>query len=674
MTESQVKLLRSELCTLDALLPKLSQSARVTAPSISQCVSRVHPTKLASDVTTPPDSDYMSLLELIVDRLQYLIQCSACILGSHSPPLSLSSALKKFSQLLAPPDTGSGSISTPPGNPVNSHSHSPASLQNGCSIAVQTFETAFTNCMNCTELQDALLHVACLFTESFQGTGKESRVDQSILSSLDIDSSDLLPAHKWAGPMEEDVAAFSNHLAELQRRSAESERNVKELSSRLFSKNSELRELQLQLSDAKSELVKRSGILEEELGRVREEGVRERHTLSVEREQERLRADQLKSQLSEARQDMAASSTTSINTESRLRQTENALKKREGEVEAGQSLVSCLRGKLEEVERDRNSAREEFEAKSVAVKKLEVQTNSLRQHESKLQRKCDSLLQQVLAMEEEHCRAQQELGESESEKEATEKELSDRRSEIRGLRSEIDRQKQAVMKLEENESSSAGMIERLRESLETAREKVEAADERCRLLMRFSQPQQLFDPAETRDLIAANSLKIMLIEEQNSKLRQESLASSLSGESDFRLISPAPLWHMQDLTRLKQKYSQLALSQGPSLSQVQLPSAAGTPPSDKSRSATDLREEARSSRAKSRGRCGQLLEALSRAGARSCEDVAQGNRVTHVWSEQMDAGAMNEAVSGLEQVHTCYVCDQMFHDQSSLIFHSSHCH
>ena len=658
MSDAKLKSLRSDLSALQELLPELSQSARRTAPNIYQCPSRLCPAKLARDLSPDADSDYVGLLELIIDRLQYLIQCSVCIIGCQSPPLSLLSATKKLSQLL----TSRDSVAAPPDNPL------PYTLANSSahqcrSVASQTFETAFTNCMNCLELQNVLVHVACLFTEGLQPLGGESRVEQSILSSLDLDSSDLLPPHKWAGPMEEDVVAFSSHLLSLRKKASEHERNVKELSSRLFAKSSEVRDLKTQLSALEGEAVRSADRVGEELEREREERARERHALSVERAQERIRGDKLQHDLSTLRQDLSANSATLVAAESRARETEAELKRSHGEARASADRALSLEQDLQQSEEQRGSARASLEARGVVVRKLEVQVSSLHQHEAKLQSKCDSLLEQVLGMEEELTRSQQELSETAREREQLESELANKLTQISELRLELAEQISSALSLQGSVCSHTELAEGLRDRLNSANAKLEATEERCRLLMRFSDPTDSCDSSDTQDLISANSVRILLIEEQNSKLRQRSLASSLSSDNRTELVSPTPLWHMRDLSALRERYSQLALSQQDT--------AESGGSSGSSHSASDLAEE--KSRPKSLGRCGQLLEALSRA--RSDEDtrcVAQSS-VTHVWAEKLE-GTESDIIQELGQVHTCAVCDKMFHDQSSLISHTSHCH
>ena len=650
MSEAKIKSLRSELSALQELLPELSLSASRTAPSIHQCPSRLRPAKLARDLPPASDTatDYVDLLELTVDRLQYLVQCSVCILGTQSPPLSLLSAVRKLSQLLT---KDSPTPDNPPTYLPTSHSAHPCR-----SVASQTYETAFTNCMNCLELQNVLVHVACLFAEGLQPLGGESRVERSILSSLDLDSPDLLSPQKWAGPMQEDVVAFSSHLLDLQKRAGELERNVKELSSRLFAKSSEVRELQTQLSAVNTEAIRSADLVREELEREREDSSRERHALSVEREQERIRADKLQHDVSTLRQDLTSNSATVLLAESRARETETALRSSQREAAASVDRALILEQELQEREKQRESMRVDMEARSVAVRKLEVQVSSLRQHEAKLQSKCESLLEQVLGMEEELIRSQQELSETAREREQLDSELANKRTEISELKIELAEHINSVLSLEQSAHTHTGLVESLRDSLNSASAKLEAADQKCRLLMRFSNPTDSCDASETQDLISANSVRIMLIEEHNSKLRERSLASSLSSDSRIELVSPTPLWHMRDLSTLREKYSQLALSQH-----------------DTPNSASDLTGE--KSRPKSLGRCGQLLEALSRARSSESveEDTCPQSSVTHVWAEKLE-GTESNIIHKLRQIHTCAVCDKMFHDESSLLSHTSHCH
>lgn len=652
MSAAQIKSLTSELASLQELLPQLSQTAKTTAPGVSQCPSRLHPSKPAKDVSAVTETDYVGLLELTIDRLQYLIQCVVCVLGSQSPPLSLSSAVKKLSQLLTRRDTTPSSQANPVTFPLaNNSTHK--------SIASQTYETAFANCLNCVELQNVLIHVACLFTEGLQPVGCDSRVDQSILSSLDLDSNDLLPPHKWAGPMKEDVTSFSSHLSKLQKRANEQERNVRELSERLFSKSSEVRELHTQLSSVSADAVKSADQMKKEVEQEREERDRERHALSLDREQERNRADQLQHEISCLRQDLSNRSATMLSTESRVRETELSLKRVQTENSANCNRVCNLEKELQESERTRVGMLASLEAKTVSVKKLEVQTNSLRQHETKLQEKCGSLLEQVLSMEEELSRSQQDLSDSVREREELDEQLNSTRDEICKLNRELAEQVSIITRLQESEAENLGEVASLRDRLSNARAKLESADERCRLLMRFSHPADTTDPAHTQDLISANSVKILLIEEQNSKLRRHSLDCSLNTGVRSQLVSPTPLWHMQDLSSMKEKYSSLSREDDGLLSK------------EWSQSVSDLSEK--ESRPKSLGRCGQLKEALSRA--RSCESVDrdtnnQLSSVTHVWSERLE-GTENEVI---HKIYTCDLCDQMFHDRSSLISHSSHCH
>ena len=661
MSEAKIKSLRSELSALQELLPELSQTAKRTAPNIHQCPSRLCPSKLATDVPSDTASDYVGLLELTIDRLQYLIQCSVCALGCQSPPLSLYSAVKKLSQLLLRGDAAAAPLDNPLPYPPTD-----ASALHQCrSVASQTFETAFTNCMNCLELQNVLVHVACLFTEGLQPLGGESRVEQSVLSSLDLDSSDLLPPQKWAGPMEEDVVAFSSHLLSLQKKADEHERNVKELSSRLFAKSSEVRDLETQLSAVKGETVRSADLVREELEREREERNKERHALSVEREQQRTRGDKLQHEMSGLRQDMSSSSAAVLLAESRARETEAALKRSHREAVSSADRALSLEQELQESEKQRESMTGSMEARSVAVRKLEVQVSSLHQHEAKLQGKCDSLLEQLLGMEEELTRSQQELSVTARQREQLDSQFSDKLTEISELKQELTKQINSVLSLEQTVSTHSGFVESLRDSLNSANARLEAAEERCRLLMRFPDPTDSCDSCDssTQDLISANSVRILLIEEQNSKLRQHSLASSLSSDSRMELVAPTPLWHMRDLSALREKYSELVVSQQ------------DTATADRSLSASELIEE--KSRPKSLGRCGQLLEALSRA--RSSEGVDEDTRcvpqvsVTHVWGDNHE-GTENKIIHKLSQIHTCTACDKMFHDESSLISHSSHCH
>ena len=615
MSAVQIKSLTSELASLQELLPQLSQTAKTTAPAISQCPSRLHPTKPAKDVSPITDTDYVGLLEQTIDRLQYLIQCVVCVLGSQSPPLSLSSAVKKLSQLLTRKDTTPSSLDSPATYPLANNSTHRAT-------ASQTYETSFTNCMNCVELQNVLIHVACLFTEGLQPIGCESRVDQSILSSLDLDSNDLLPPHKWAGPMEEDVTSFSTHLSKLQKRANEQERNVRDLSERLFSKSSELRELHTQLSCVSADAVKSADQLKKEMEQEREERGRERHSLSVDREQERSRADQLQHEISCLRQDLSDKSATVLSTESRIRETVSSLKRVQTENSANCVRVCDLEKEIQESERDRVSTLASLEAKTISVKKLEVQTNSLRQHEAKLQSKCDSLLEQVLSMEEELSSSQQELSDSVREREDLNEQLNSTRNEICELSRELAEQVNTVARLQESSSDNLEEVAALKDKLNGARAKLESADERCRLLMRFSHPSDTTDPAHTQDLISANNVKILLIEEQNSKLREHSLNCSLNAGVRSQLVSPTPLWHMQDLSSMKERYSSLSREDDTLLFK------------DWSQSDSVLSEK--ESRPKSLGRCGQLKEALS--VTRSCESVdtdIQLSSVTHVWSERL---------------------------------------
>ena len=650
MSAAQIKTLTSELSSLQEILPQLSQTAKTTAPGISQCASRLHPTKPAKDVAAVTDTDYVGLLEQTIDRLQYLIQCVVCVLGSQSPPLSLSSAVKKLSQLLTRRDTTPYSLDNPTTYPLaNNSTHK--------STSSQTYETSFTNCMNCVELQNVLIHVACLFTEGLQPIGCESRVDQSVLSSLDLDSNDLLPPHKWAGPMEEDVTSFSSHLEKLQKRANEQERNVRELSERLFSKSSEVRELHTQLSAVSADAVKSADQMKKEIEEEREERGRERHALSVDREQERSRADQLQHEISCLRQDLSNKSATMLSSESRIKETESSLKRSQTENSTNCDRVCNLEKELQEGERERVSTLASLEAKTVSVKKLEVQTNSLRQHEAKLQSKCDSLLEQVLSMEEELSSSQQDLSDTVRQREELNEQLNSTRNEICELNRELAEQVSTVARLQESDTENSEEVGSLRDKLSDARAKLESADERCRLLMRFSCPSDTTDPAHTQDLISANNVKILLIEEHNSKLRRHSLNCSLNAGVRSQLVSPTPLWHMQDLSSMKERYSSLSREDDSLLSK------------EWSQSVTDLTEK--ESRPKSLGRCGQLKEALS--NARSSESIdtdIQLSSMTHVWSERLE-GTENEVIL---KTYTCDICDQMFHDRSSLISHSSHCH
>ncbi|KAI6657446.1 coiled-coil domain-containing protein [Oopsacas minuta] len=656
MSAAQIKSLKSDLSSLQELIPELCQTAKTTAPNINQCPSRLYPTKLARDIIPTADTEYVGLLELTIDRLQYLIQCVVCILGSQSPPLSLLSAVKKLSSQLTSRDS-TQSLSD---NPI---SYPQANNSTYKCVASQTYETSFTNCMNCIELQDVLLHVACLFTEGLQPLGCESRVDQCVLSSLDLDASDLLPPRKWAGPMEEDVKSFSTHLINIQKRANELEKNVRELSERLFDKSSEIRELLTQLSSVKSESVKSADQMRNEMEQEREERKRETHSISVGREQERIRADKLQHEISCLRQDLSCKSATMLNTETRVRDSESALKRIQAENTASIDKVISLEKELQESERGRIDTQADLEAKTVTVKKLEVQASSLRQHETKLQNKCDSLLGQVLSMEEELCRSQQDLTESVREREELNNQLNSTRTEIYELNRELSQQVNTITKLQDSDSSYSELVDSLKDKLSNARDKLETADERCRLLMRFSDPTDTSDPSQTQDLISANSIKILLIEEQNSKLRQQSLACSLNSGNRTELLVPTPLWHIQDLSTMKERYSRLSQEEG-------------TLSNELTQSASYLADKEEKSRPKSLGRCGQLLEALSRA--RSYEDAETDHRlqkdnVTHVWSEGLD-GTESNVIHKIGQIYTCDICDQMFHDQSSLISHGSHCH
>ena len=168
MSAAQIKSLTSELASLQELLPQLSQTAKTTAPGVSQCPSRLHPSKPAKDVSAVTETDYVGLLELTIDRLQYLIQCVVCVLGSQSPPLSLSSAVKKLSQLLTRRDTTPSSQDNPVTFPLaNNSTHK--------SIASQTYETAFANCLNSLQRRFS-------FSDSTLRTQHGSRPIREVLS------------------------------------------------------------------------------------------------------------------------------------------------------------------------------------------------------------------------------------------------------------------------------------------------------------------------------------------------------------------------------------------------------------------------------------------------------------------------------------------------------------
>lgn len=696
MSSSDVTLLKTDLLNIDKALSSILSHAQSVSPAIAQCPSRKYPSRLAKDISSSVEesiicnnnnnvdtqlhTEYTKLLDLILDRLSFLMQCTVSILGSNMPPLSLGSAVKKLSQLLTTshPVAKCSNTSLPSSNGTPTTSKMNTGEMR--STSTQTVETSFSTCVNCSDMQNILLDIACSFTEAFHKLNTPSKVDENILSSYDIDSQDIISTDKWINSFEQDINSFSDVLYSLKTKVTQQEFEMKEVKTNLQSRLSEVRHLETKLIQITRDAEQSQASLEIKLNQSNTKFQNELELLSKERDTMKIENESLISNL-KCQNEAKDSNTLSNNKlKTEIIEMEAKMKESLNEIQLITAKCHTLEVRANQREEEKQSLIDQIENMTVTIKKLEVQCNTMKQHEGKLKNKCDTLIKQISSISEDYSKLQDTWSTSTDENGRFKQEIVEKEAAIMEIKTNLANQEKIIETLKERDLSYSEQVQKLKVSLLAVKKKLDAADEKCRLLMKFPELFPVADKiADIHEKLLANSLKIMLLEQNSAQLRQENLKHSLSNtdsSQDFTLVEPTPLWHMESLDKLKREFSSRLNS---------------TSSAERLDNLQYLPEDDTKSRAKSRGRCGQLKEALAHVNSQEecSESSPQRSNVKLVWSEQLisnstsssksnvlNVGELDKSASELmsKQVHTCQKCDSMFYDFSSLITHNQHCY
>ncbi|XP_072103612.1 coiled-coil domain-containing protein 157-like isoform X1 [Mobula birostris] len=496
--------------------------------------------KLMVDDIAKLQSDLMNS-KAEIERLK---SCSPVSPGSSSTTSSMKSAVMTQVPMSATPTLHSA-LSGTPRNSV------PGIATDTRSIGSQTVESALVPCDACARTQATLKNVSnSIITichnqnipsaiSRFQDVVKETLGD-GIMTATDV--------AYWASEQNKDLARINKHLTELMN-------SINPLKAELQATEEQQNKMKKKVDNFNKELEKEK---EQQLLKIKEfnnqiEEIKKNNSETVaklEKDKETLRKGNatLEEKLSVLKEEIQAQHVL-------IRELEDAKQSLLEEMRtkmAYRSEVLALEEQLRLTTNQLERTTEQFKMINKELEKEKMKINNMLRHEESLKGKIKVLLQQVDELDEERVGLNTKLAESEAAIDQLEEQLKTVNEERSNLQRQLQEQLQHTEHLREEKRGLEKTMLELKHNLTQLENQVQQYKEQQRLLVSFpdlnmpeeAQCESTGDIAlDMEKQLQANSLRINILEEENSRLRNTlTMLQKTTQQGALKVIPQTKLW------------------------------------------------------------------------------------------------------------------------------------
>ncbi|XP_028680830.2 coiled-coil domain-containing protein 157 isoform X1 [Erpetoichthys calabaricus] len=421
----------------------------------------------------------------------------------------------------------------------------PFSVANDCrTIGSQTVESSLVPCDACARSQSSLKEVGKAIIGICQSQNLPSslcrfqEVTDEILGETQLSASDMA---YWAAEQSKDLARINKHFTDLLNQVKPLKKSLAASEAEQAALKKEVQTFEEVLHREKGECKRKMQECENKLQAMHARNADAVKKLEVEKEELKKDASSLKEELKNQQasiQDLE-------------QQREKLLQEMRTQM-VDKSVVLVLEGNVRDLNMRLATNTSELSATIVELDKERAKFISLTRQQESLQAKHRALLQQVDSLDQECEGVRQSLEESDEKRAQLQEELSQLTSETASLRCQLQEQKVVTEQLQEEKQKLEGSVSALKDSICELEKQVQEQKQREKLLMDYPDlcPPSQCQLDSTGDIITdmekqmqANSVRIVILEEQNSRLRNslQKLKESVH-PSDLKVIPQMQLW------------------------------------------------------------------------------------------------------------------------------------
>ncbi|XP_078083551.1 coiled-coil domain-containing protein 157-like isoform X2 [Mustelus asterias] len=429
--------------------------------------------------------------------------------------------------------------------------NSPSIAMDTRNIGSQTVETALVPCDACACTQATLKKVSNSIISICQNQNIPSalsRFQEVVKETLGNEMMTATDVAYWASEQSKDLARINKHLTELMS-------SINPLKTELQATAKQQNQMKKQINDFNKELEKEK---EQQNLKIKEfdkqmEGINRNNSETVtklEHDKEMLRKGSatLEEKLSILKEEVKGQHVL-------IRDLELSKKTLLEEMRtkmADKSVVLTLEEQVKRLTSQLESTAQQLKTISSELEKEKVKISSMLRHEESLKAKIKVLLQRVDNLDEEREELNTRLAESEAGTDGLEEQLKTVNLEKSNLQEQLQQQLQLTDLLQQEKHGLEKSMTELKKNLSQLESQVQEYKEQCRLLVAFP---ELNMPSETQcestgdiaqDMekqLLANSLRISILEEENSRLRSTlTKLQESTQQGALKIIPPTKLW------------------------------------------------------------------------------------------------------------------------------------
>ncbi|XP_063769452.1 coiled-coil domain-containing protein 157 [Pseudophryne corroboree] len=412
-------------------------------------------------------------------------------------------------------------------------------------VGSQTLESALVPCDACAIAQSSLKEVsgAIVSVCSSQNLPSSLTKIQEVLPAVGI----LSPSEMryWASEESKDLARISKHLSELTQ-------VIQPLRSKLEAAKLENERLQHNMESCKSQLQAQREELQKQAKdnerRIQEKGQQNQDVVDkLERDKEELKKGSafLEERVSILKEELKTQHCT-------IRDLELARQKLLGEMQSmvHKGEVTELEKKMSDLKVHLKGTLQRLQESEEAVSKERARGESLENHKESLQAKQKSLLQQLDRLSQECENLRGNLGDADEERAKLEGQIEQMEKEEENLKSQLKDQQEMVQVLQQEKVTLEMSVSEVKRQLTELQGCLQAQKEREKLLVSFPDlhplPEFESSGSITEDMekqLQSNSIRISILEEENSKLRASlHRLGEMSSQGPLKIIPQTQLW------------------------------------------------------------------------------------------------------------------------------------
>ncbi|KAM3936946.1 coiled-coil domain-containing protein 157 [Leptodactylus fuscus] len=412
-------------------------------------------------------------------------------------------------------------------------------------VGSQTLESALVPCDACAIAQSTLKEVS----DAIVSVCKSQNLPSSLIKIQEVlpPGGTLSPSEMryWANEESKDLVRISKHLTELTQL-------IQPLRNECEVANLENHQLQQQIEDYKSQLKLQKEELQRQVSdhekKLKEKGQQNQDMLDrLERDKDELRKGSavLEERVYILKEELKLQHCT-------IRDLELARQKLLGEM---QSMVhkeekSLLEKKVSDLTVHLENTLQKLQESEKAMSKEKAHGESLQNHKESLQAKQKSLLQQLDRLSQECENLRSTLGDADEERDNLEEQIEQMKREEESLKSQIKEQQNMINTLQQEKVTLEKSVEDVNKQLTELQGCLQEQKEREKLLVCYPDLHPLTEFESTGNItedmekqLQANSIRISILEEENSKLRV-SLHKLVekSKQAALKVIPQTQLW------------------------------------------------------------------------------------------------------------------------------------